>query len=187
MAERTKSDQERAFLKAYGWRLKIVWPPFLVATMLLTLGLSGLVGYQMGWLDGGPWVDADTGDLTAPLMVYFWLGLVVLTLATVFHGVWNSVLRRQPGVFSRDELKRVLQGGQRMEATVRGMREVSIYKRGAQALRVITFELPDGRSPSFGAFGTPSLDKLEEGDVVKVLWSDEVPQLAIPVAVAPVR
>ena len=185
MSVRAKTSGEVAFLENHATRLKIIWAPFLVATMLLTLGLSGLVGYELGWLDGGPWVDASTGELTAPLMVYFWFGFFIMMMASGFHLVWNLVLGRQAGVFRRRELKEVLATGKLCEATVVERHELSIVKRGARPLNVVVFELSDGQKTSFGAFLVKSVEQFEPGQSVEVSWTPKKPGLAIPKALLP--
>ncbi len=185
MNQTNSSRAHKAFLKLHGRHIKIILAPFLVGLMLVTLGLLGVVGYDLGWLDSGPMVDSQTGELTAPLMVYFWLGIAVLTAATLFHLGWNFLLGSQKGVISRSRLRTALADGDRLEATVKDRFAHSIYKRGALPLDVVVFELPGGREACFAAFSDRALAQLTPGDVVDVHWNAAVPEVAIPVELLP--
>lgn len=182
MGSRELTEAQKSFIKQNGKHVTLIWPPFLLGLLFVALGAPGAFGWEVALPGGMAVVDSETGETSAPLGVFFWIGLGIVILAGVFSIVWNHLTRSKAGVFVASELRTTLTEGDVTRASVLGTFTDHTYKQGPYYFNVIVLDVGTGRELYLGVFSDRAFASVQPGSKVDVYYTPRVPRLAIPVA-----
>lgn len=182
MGRRELTEAQKRFIQRNGKHLTLIWQPFLLGLLFVALGAPGTFGFEVPLPDGVALVDSETGQPSAPLGVFFWIGLGIFVLAGVFNVAWNRLARSKAGVFVASDLRTTLTEGDVKRASVVGTFTDHTYKHGPYFFNVVVLDLGTGQQMYLGVFSDRAFVGLQPGGMIDVYYTPRVPRLAIPVS-----